>query len=700
MQKPQTIKNYEKYKSVFIKVITNPYVISFIIAIVIIITLPLIFNKYKIETIQRNKIEPNLVYYYADFNNDGVSEKIEIMQIQKDFFSLTIFDNNKVIDQWNFEGKFLTTSKLIVSKIGNNRFKSIYFFLFKNNKIYLNCLNPFENRFITKDKFVIDFIPKTSGLDCGIFPHIFYDSNKDGTNEFYFSCNVGYSIQPRRVCKYDPANDTLYLSSESSASVTISAIDTTGNELKIIFASDAVGNSKLHDPYSDMFAWLLCFDEYLSFKYEPVIIGFYPSNSNIISIIADDKKYFVCLNIYTGIEKHQCSLLIFSSELELIKEKKFSFTPEWFGASLYASNEQNCFYIIKNTGQVEKFDSDLNIMSQNYILPLSNIIPFSEDVDEDNEDELIFFSKDVDKLIVTRNDFSSYVFANIAGIGNIRSYSLKLNDNGPRELVVSSDKEELTLLYQFNYLYYLRYPVYAGVYFLILLLILLIQKAQKHRAELKYETEKRIAELQLKAIKNQIDPHFTLNIINSIGSLFYKQDREKADYVFGKYSKLLRQTILNSDKILTTLSDELDYVENYLELEKFRNGSKFCWKTDIIENTNLNIKIPKMLIHTFVENAIKHGLKHLEGNGELFISVYNNNKEYQIIIRDNGIGRKKAKKNEDESTGKGLIILEQILDLYYNLMKIRITYTVKDLVDENENALGTEVLIKIPVDKT
>ncbi|MDO8549318.1 MAG: hypothetical protein Q7S39_04080 [Ignavibacteria bacterium] len=510
---------YEK----FIKAITNPFLISLIIAVVVVITLPSAFEKYKIEITQRNKIDSNLTYFYSDLNYDGVSEKIEVTQIANDFFSLTVFDNNKVIDQWNFEGKFLTTLKPIVSETGNNNFKSIYFFLFKDNKIYLNCLNPFENKFISRDKFVVDYLPRTNGLDIEIYPQTFYDSNKDGTREFYFSCNVGYSFQPRRVCKYNPVEDSLYISAESSASFETSAVDSTGGELKIIFASDAVGNSKLDNLYSDMFAWLLCFDKNLSLKYKATKIGFYPSLSEITSFSIDGVKYFICLNIYTGIEKHSSSLILFDPKLNIIKEKKFNFSPDLKEAYLYANNEQNCFYIIKSSGQIEKYNSNLNLVNQNYIYPLINSAPVSCDVDGDNEDEVILFSKNLDKVIIARNDLSNYSFADITNIKGLRCYSLKLNGNEPRELVVSSDNEKLTLTYSFNTLYYLQYPLYAGIYLAVLLMILLIQKAQKHRAELKYETEKRIAELQLKSIKNQVDPHFTLNILNSIGSLFYKQ---------------------------------------------------------------------------------------------------------------------------------------------------------------------------------
>ena len=275
--------------------------------------------------------------------------------------------------------------------------------------------------------------------------------------------------------------------------------------------------------------------------------------------------------------------------------------------------------------------------------------------------------------------------------------SLIFTEGGGRELAVFSNSNELDFLYSKNYLFFLKYPFYAGIYVAIFLMIWFVEKIIKRRTELKFETEKRIAELQLKSIKNQLDPHFTLNIINSIGSLFYKKDNEKADYVFSKYSKLLRSTILNSDKIVTTLADELEYVENYLELERFRSDGKFSWELKVDTNIDKQIKIPKMLIHTFVENSIKHGLRHLEKAGKLSISISDNFDSSKIIIQDNGVGRRRANEIEFGNTERGLKILDQILDLYFNLMKVKITYNIEDLIDYDKNSLGTEVNIEIPI---
>ncbi|MCL4549885.1 MAG: histidine kinase [Bacteroidetes bacterium] len=697
--KEHALKFYVKFRTNSFKIITNPYLISTVIAVAIILTLPPIFNKYKIEILQVNTITPDLTYYYADLNNDGVSEEIELRQIQNDFFSLTVFENNKVIEQWNFDGEFIRTFDPIVTRIGSDSLGVIYFLSFKNYKIYLNCLNPYENKIVTKNKFVVDYKPIVKDLDLTINPGIFIDQNKDGIKEFYFSISVGYSKQPRRVFKYDPAQDTVYVSSMTSAAIPDKMIvDTSDNELRLILASSAFGNSNNYKPYSDMNAWLFCYNENLDLKYKPIQIGVYPSLSKLISFSPNNKRTFVCMNIYEGAKKHLCTLRSFDSNLRLVKEEQFQYSPEWKVANLYSNyNEPNFFYIIKGDGSVEKLDPNFNVVKEFHIPPVYTTTPYFKDIDGDNRDELIFLGKDLDEIIIARDDFSNYSTIDYKGSKIFWHCSLKLNGKQNRELRMFSNDKELAVSYGLNYLYYLKYPIYAGVYLAVLLLILLIQKAQKHRAELRYETEKQIAELQLKAIKNQIDPHFTLNIINSIGSLFYKKDKEKADYVFGKYSRLLRSTVLNSDKIITTLADELDYIENYLELENFRHNNKFYWKFDVAENVNTSIKIPKMLLHTFVENAIKHGLRHLEKDGELFVSINCNQKEYFITIRDNGIGRKRAKDVEIENTGKGLHILEQILRLYYDLTKIKISYQITDLVDGKENSLGTEVLIKIPI---
>ncbi len=691
-------KYFDKIRYAVFKIVTSPYLLSGLISIIIIISLPEMFRKYTAEIVQRNKLQSGQIFYYADLNSDGISEQIEFHQIKKDFFYITVSENQKVINQWNFQGNLLPTAKLPVNHVRKDSLKTFYFFVYKNRKIYLNGLNAFKKKFTVQNKFVSDFYPRENNLDC--YPKIcgFYDTDKDGVSNLYFYLNATYSKQPRNVYVYNPAKDSIISSTQSYASLTNSVItDTTNHNLNLLFATYATGNSSIHKPYSDMFSWIMCFDKNLSFKFHPIKIGYYPSLPSVAILSINGNKYYAVMNIYNGMANHLCSLRIYNSDFKLIREEKFHFTKRWLGAILFRSPNRKYFYVIKKDGEIDKMDNHFQIITRIHLPPLNNPVPLILAYKANGQKKLVFLTRNLQNLLIVNTDFSNYVSIPYQGNEGIFYSSFILTKDKSTEYAVSSKNVELIISYRYNPLYYFKYPAYAGIYIIILSFFLLIEKGQKHRAELKYETERKIAGLQLQSIKSQMDPHFTLNILNSIGSLNYKQDRDNADYVFGKYSKLLRMTILRSDKILTTLSEELDYVKNYLELEQYRCNNKFTWKIDVEEGINTDIKIPKMLIHTFVENTIKHGLRHLEKDGELVISVTNQSNKYLVTVRDNGIGREKAKKVELKNTGKGLNILGQILDLYESLMKVRITYYISDLIDKNEKTSGTEVLIKIPV---
>lgn len=683
-------------KSFLLRVLSNNIFLSILISALIIYLLPPLFERYKAEITRQAYKDSNSLIYYGDFNDDGRSERILFGQFRSNYFSLMVFEKGKVIEQWNLEGEYVKTVEPIISPTESRKLSSIYFFVLKLNKIYLYQINPFTKETLTL-KYVDDYFPRMEGDPCQVFPLIFYDSNKDGVKEFYFALDAGYSIQPRRLYRYDPTIDSVYKAAKSFANIPPHlVVDTTGNRLKIIYTSNAYGNSKITDPFTDQYTWLMGYNEQLDFIKPPVKRGIYSSHSSITSIRFNNKIYYVYENIYEGIKDDSSSLCLLNSDLEVMIEKRFYFYPEWGNSTLYSAANSASFYAVRKNGLVLSYDMNLQPLDSSSIPRISDSPFLTYDLDNDGQEEILFINEAANRLIICRNDFRDYSSVNIPVLSNYFTTSVRYNGNKHPKLVISVGNKETELTYGFNNLFYLRYPIYAGIYLGVFLFLTLIAKIQKHRAEVKYETEKSIAELQLKAIKNQVDPHFTLNIINSIGSLLYKQDKEKADYIFGKYSKLLRTTILNSDKIVTTLGDELEYVENYLELERYRNGYNFNWKIDFDKNADKNIQIPKMLIHTFVENAIKHGIRHLEKDGDLYIGINKNEKNYHVIIRDNGIGRKQSEEIEKGNTGKGLGILDQILDLYYNLMRTKITYKINDLTLA-KITFGTEIIIDIPI---
>ena len=225
----------------------------------------------------------------------------------------------------------------------------------------------------------------------------------------------------------------------------------------------------------------------------------------------------------------------------------------------------------------------------------------------------------------------------------------------------------------------------------------IIMNKKRRSEKKKLETEKRMAELQLISIRNQIDPHFTFNAINSIASVILKEEKEKAYSFFVKLSSLIRQVLTSGDKITRPLAEELGFVRNYLEIEKLRFRESFDFSVEIGEEVDLEREVPKMVIQTYAENALKHGLLNKkDGNGALKISVAEESGNLHVVVEDNGIGRQAAKALGIKSTGKGMQILNSYYDFFNRYNHHKIQNEIIDILDDHNQPAGTRVIVIIP----
>jgi LytS/YehU family sensor histidine kinase len=225
----------------------------------------------------------------------------------------------------------------------------------------------------------------------------------------------------------------------------------------------------------------------------------------------------------------------------------------------------------------------------------------------------------------------------------------------------------------------------------------IVMNHRKRLIQEKLESEKKIAELQLISIRNQIDPHFTFNAMNSIASVILKEEKEKAYSFFVKLSSLIRQVLTSGDKVTRTLAEEMVFVQNYLEIEKLRFRESFQFRIDVANSVNLEQEVPKMVVQTYTENALKHGLLNKkDGIGQLSIKVWEEEKKLYIVIEDNGIGRKEARLLGKESTGKGMMILNFYYDFFDRYNDQKILHEVTDMYDEHNEPAGTKVTVIIP----
>jgi LytS/YehU family sensor histidine kinase len=214
-----------------------------------------------------------------------------------------------------------------------------------------------------------------------------------------------------------------------------------------------------------------------------------------------------------------------------------------------------------------------------------------------------------------------------------------------------------------------------------------------------------VLELEQKAMRLQMNPHFIFNALNSIQSLIGTGDETKARYFLAKFSRLMRQILDNSRKTEITLEEEISTLENYLLIEQFCNGGRFEYTVEMDKNMESDfINIPPMLIQPFVENAIKHGMKgktDKDDKGQINLKFVETGGVLKCVIEDNGIGRKAAEEinkasKETYHTSAGLSVTED------RLRKFDVGGTIKplEIIDlyKDGKATGTRVIIRLPID--
>jgi ligand-binding sensor domain-containing protein/anti-sigma regulatory factor (Ser/Thr protein kinase) len=229
--------------------------------------------------------------------------------------------------------------------------------------------------------------------------------------------------------------------------------------------------------------------------------------------------------------------------------------------------------------------------------------------------------------------------------------------------------------------------------------IFFLQKRNKQRQKKAIEkviTEKKLAELEMQALKAQINPHFVFNCLNSIKGFIYEKNYEQADKYLDKFSELLRSTMDNADASIISLEEEIKYLDNYLQLEKLRFGDKFDYQIQTAPGLDkTKAFVPAMLLQPYVENAIRHGVRFLENNkGLITITAKKEQDDLICAIDDNGIGREKAQQLKSEKhieyQSRGMQLSKRRAELY------NIQQEVKDKKDERGNGTGTTIILRIP----
>ncbi|WP_340112831.1 sensor histidine kinase [Maribellus mangrovi] len=330
----------------------------------------------------------------------------------------------------------------------------------------------------------------------------------------------------------------------------------------------------------------------------------------------------------------------------IIFDWRVDFTPRVTQISVLTNKDKfNLNFSKLNRGWVSQFDPKSG-MPLNLAFPVDSIDNFRFYFENhETVPYAIFLKKEIASRI-------SVEYLDYEILGNYYDFSSKFfKEPGKYELTIhrigiNRNKEDQKLHFKFEVLsspvevqsFTLLQVVYFGAAIILLFaLVFLVYYLVNKRKRAKLSRQKQLIDLKLKAIQAQLNPHFMFNALSSIQNLMNKNEVEEANLFLGKFSKLTRQVLDAGDEEMISLEDELLILEEYLYMEQLRFNFSFRIKTDDAIN-KANTEVPAMLLHPFIENAVKHGVAPLGKDGKIELELKRDENNLLMQITDNGSG--------------------------------------------------------------
>jgi LytS/YehU family sensor histidine kinase len=257
-----------------------------------------------------------------------------------------------------------------------------------------------------------------------------------------------------------------------------------------------------------------------------------------------------------------------------------------------------------------------------------------------------------------------------------------------KELIIARQKYNQTfywwLITIFIFLFFIAITIGASMYFGIQ------RKTEKEQIEVR----EKIISLEQQALMAMMNPHFVFNIMNSIQYFINTRERDLANEVLTGFAKLIRTNLEICSKSYLSLEEEINYLKQYLALEKIRFGDKMDFHFNTPESIDLDeILIPSMILQPFIENAVWHGIMPSGEKGVINIDVIHNDREINIKIIDNGVGIKNSKRSTDKDhVSRGMKLINDRITL---INKINTSPIIINIYQTGEK--GTCVSLIIPL---
>lgn len=654
------------------------------------------FSRYKLELLESGSYaDPSRTSVFMDLHGDGIRERIHMRNLNTNGNLVAFSQSDRLLGTWDLPGFWYMAPAYGFGDTDADGNQEIFAISINSgDSVMVSQLELTDSDGIEKHRFVCKLSRINDAFDHLIQALGFFDITGDSVPDFVFFISAGFSLQPRAIYAWDLEQDALIRSPHAGLKMRIpfSHQGTEGGTL-VYTTNTASQNYTSPVRYPDTASYAVVFRNGLDYLFEPVYSGGGQSLTSTLPLEVNGEDLVVAVTRHLRKDHGRITLRSFTPTGELLQIREGVDLPK----NSYALNwkDRPCIYATdKNGFSLLEIDSELQLMelykSPHPLTPISSI-----QLDSDSTAELLLFNSLEGTVAVLDDQLKSLAKLELnPSPGSISAVSLISQSPDRCRFFIQTRGTHYTLEYYKNRFYPFRYSYYLAVFGGFFILFFGLQKLFLFRNRQKKAREEEIIELQLKAVMNQLHPHFTFNAINSIGHLMLKGKKMEGYQYFVSLSDLIRKTMKNAFVPHKTLGEEVDFVKQYLKIESFRLQGKLKWNVKMDSGIDRNIPVPKMLIHLFVENAIKHGIFHQENGGSLNLSIKQMPTGVSIDITDDGIGRSQAKKMGNKA-GDGLRILDSYLVLFNKQHKHKIRYQILDRVNSDPTLSGTQVIINI-----
>lgn len=679
-----------------------PALLALVLTLALIRFIHALSTRYLLKVVRTEEFEADYFRYYYDLDGDGTSEIIELFYNTSENLALKFrYLSEATFNQFNLPGRRTEGGLAIdLHDINGDGLTDVFVCSEKNDSIYLSIIDDVFSHPTKSKLYALDPINQyNDNADYIFIPGTITDLNGDGYAEYVMAVNGGHSLQPRRVYAIDYHNDTVLRSPVSGAAIhSMDFFDLNGDGTnEILVNTTATENFNILFPYMDTTAWLMVLTDKLTYFRPPIVLNKHLSFVELEPFTHEGVPMLLAHQRYREGDKVYALYTIYDTCYTPVCERRM-IRPRSRRMTIFRDSDspelEHLKLIIDE--MVYSFDFDLSFTdSLKWEIPNGfDRRQARFDVDGNGDMEYIYPSNR--DIVVLRSDLSHPATADINWAETNPQSRISLLENGTEAplLYVQQESAGTWLSYQRNVWFKYRLLVYPGIFILLFGLLYVLGSLQSRLIRKRYEKDRLISQLQLQSIKNQLDPHFTYNALNAVGSLIYKGEKEAAYQYLKGFTDLLRMVSGDAIDVTWSLADELNFVRKYLDIEKLRFREKFVFSVE--EDDALAVlKVPKLSVLTFVENSIKHGLRHKEKDRQLWITIASFERGLKIGIRDNGIGRAAAVKFRDERSGNGINMMLKYFKQFNKASGRKASFEVTDLFENDNEPAGTLVEIYI-----